>query len=758
MKPPKSGTPDPYHADVEVMCMSTKANDQSGRIVDAGPAGFVIRFPYSADLVELVKTIEGRRYDPATKSWTVPLGRSAEVANLVSQHSFVATDAARKGLANPTALRPVVSGSAGVTRVDDTFFIKFPYDKAKVEAVKAIDGRRWNPDDKMWSAPLSSVRGVRAFCEQFGLPTTMLDGVPDSDPVVEPEIAKVPEGYYIRFPYDRDLVQRVREVPGAKFNRERKLWFVPNSAKEEVIDFAEATSAILDEALEVSFADYSQRRRRYAMSLATESDLEIPTMRGTLKGFQKAGIRFALDSLGFEERDGAWTRVAERAKRGVFIGDEQGLGKTVQALGVLEVTDAYPAVVVVPTSVRLNWKREAKKWLPHRSVQVVYGLEPYETTGDIVIVGWDTLHGWVDSIAVKVAVFDEMHYAKNERSRRTQAALELSQRAFMNGGFALALSGTPLLNRPSELKSQLKVIGRLEEFGGSRGFDYTYVNGDDDGLADLGLRLRETCFVRRLKRDVMPELGDKEYASLVVEGDDDVMETYRLAEAGLRHELGEELKRAVSMAKGATKSERLAAGLREFRKRGASHLAELEYLRQLAAKAKRASIREWIEDFSSNEKKLVVFAWHRDDVEWVADTFGNGLKIIGGMSDADKQDAIDRFQNSDDEKIIACSLKAAGVGLTLTAASDVLFIEQGWNPADMDQAADRCHRIGQKDSVTVYTMLCEGTVDEHIAGIIDKKRKVVNAVMDGGDVEDMGGVSMAVLEAYAREAWDDSEE
>jgi SWI/SNF-related matrix-associated actin-dependent regulator 1 of chromatin subfamily A len=738
--------------------MSTKANDQSGRIIDAGPAGFVIRFPYSADLVELVKTIEGRRYDPATKSWTVPLGRSAEVSNLVSRHSFVATEAARKGLANPTALRPVVSGSAGVTRVDDTFYIKFPYDKAKVEAVKSIDGRRWNPDDKMWSAPLSSVRGVRWFCQQFGLATTAVDGVPDSDPVIEPEIRKIPSGYVIDFAYDRDLVQRVREIPTAKFDRENKVWIVRNSAKEEVIDFAEATSAILDEALEVSFADFSERRRRYAMSLATDSDLEIPMMSGTLKGFQKAAIRFVLDSLGFEESEGTWKRVLERAKRGAFIGDEQGLGKTIQTLGVLEATGAFPAVIVAPTSVRKTWEREATKWIPHRSVEIVYGIEPHEVEADIVVIGWDTLHGWSKSIPVKSAVFDEMHYAKNERSRRTLAAVELSQRAFGSGGFALALSGTPLLNRPVELKSQLNIIGRLEEFGGSRGFDALYVRAEEPDLAGLGARLRETCFVRRLKRDVMPELGDKEYASLVVEGDDDVMETYRLAEAGLRHELGEELKRAVSMAKGATKSERMAAGLREFRKRGNSHLADLEYLRQLAAKAKRESVREWIEDFSSNEKKLVVFAWHRDDVEWVADTFGNGLKIIGGMSDADKQDAIDRFQNSDDEKIIACSLKAAGVGLTLTAASDVLFIEQGWNPADMDQAADRCHRIGQKDSVTVYTMLCEGTVDERIAQLIDEKRKVVNAVMDGGDVDSMGGVSMAVLEAYAREAWDDSEE
>ena len=722
---------------------------QVSRIIDAGPAGFVIRFPYSAALVDVIKTIDGRRYDPAKKSWTVPLARNAEVAQLVAKYSFELTEAARSGLDNPATLRPVVAGAAGVTKVDDTFFIKFAYDVAKVEAVKAIDGRRWHPEEKMWSAPLSSVRGVRAFCEQFGLPTGALDDVADSDPIVEPEISKVPNGYFIRFGYDRDLVQRVREIPTAKFDKEHMAWFVRNSAKEEVVDFAEATSAVLDEALEVSFADFADRRRRFAMSLATDSALEIPAMRGQLKSFQKAGIQFALDTLGYEAHDGSWKRVDAKAKRGVFIGDEQGLGKTVQALGVLEATDAYPAVIVVPTSVRLNWKREVGRWLPHRSVEVVLGTESHEVTADIVVIGWDTLHGWATDVPVKSAVFDEVHYAKNDRSRRTQAAFELAERAFAEGGFAIALSGTPLLNRPSELKSELRIIGRLEEFGGSRGFDLNYVLAKDPDLPGLGRRMRETCFVRRMKRDVMPELGDKEYSSLVVEGDRDVMEEYRRAK---------ELKRATTMAKGATKRERREAGLREFRKRGAMHLAELEYLRQLAAKAKRESVREWIEDFSASEKKLVVFAWHRSDVEWVAENFGNGLKIIGGMSDADKQDAIDRFQNNDDEKIIACSLKAAGVGLTLTAASDVLFIEQGWNPADMDQAADRCHRIGQKDSVTVYTMLCEGTVDEDIARLIDKKRGVVNAVMEGGDVEDFGGIAMALLEEFANSAWNDDED
>jgi len=736
--------------------MVSKSVQTTGRVIDAGPRGFVFRFPYDEALVDVVRGLEGRRYDPATKSWTVPFGLASDVAAIAKMHSFVLTDEAKNAVGDPDALRPVIPGESGVVRIDDSFYIKFKYEKARVEAVKTIDGRRWHPDQKMWSVPISSVRRVRNFCEEFRMPTTALDDVPDSDPVIEPEITKIPKGYLISFEYDRDLVQRVREIPTARYDRKEQVWFVANSAKEDVVDFAEETSAVLDEALEISFADFSERRRRYAMSLATESDLVIPTLVGTLKGFQKAGIRFALDSLGFEEQMGTWRRVDERAKRGVFIGDEQGLGKTVQALGVLEAADAYPAVVVAPASVRLNWQREIRKWLPHRSVEVVYGVEPADVSADIVIVGWDALHGWADELPVHGAVFDEVHYAKSARTRRTQAALELSRRAIEAGGFAVALSGTPLLNRPAELKSQLQIIGRLEEFGGSRGFDALYGKTKEPDLAGLGRRMRETCFVRRLKRDVMTELGEKEFSSLVVAGDERIMREYRLAEAGLRQELGEELARANAMAKGANSVERRAAGLREFRKNAQSHLVRLEELRQLAAKAKRAAVTEWIEDFSEYEKKLVVFGWHRNDVDWVAEMFADGLKIQGGMGDADKQAAVDRFQTSDDARVISCSIKAAGIGITLTAASDVLFIEQGWNPADMDQAADRCHRIGQKDSVTVYTMLCEGTIDERIAKLIDEKRKVVNAVMAGEDVDSVGGISMAVLEQYAHEGWSES--
>ena len=722
------------------------------------PQGFVISFPYDPKLVEAVKVFEGRRYEPGRKCWTVPLRHAAAVSAFAVEHDFGVTDAAQEAISRPAANETFAPQAFGVTLVGDSFYLKFKYSPALVEAVKKIEGRRWNPDEKMWSIPLTSVRATKDFCERFGLPVDVFEGIPDADPVIEPEITKSIDGYYVRFAYDRDLVQRIKEVPTARFDRGRKLWVVSNSAKEDLIDFAEETSAHLDPTIEVSFADAADRRRRFMLSLATDSDLDIPALNGELKPFQRAGVRFALDSLGYIQGNEGWARDPARSKRGVLIADEQGLGKTVQSLATVEAVNAYPLVVVAPTSVRLNWRREIEKWLPHRSVTVAYGTEPHDISADICVVGWDTLHGWAGQVPVVSAVFDEAHYAKNPASRRTQAAFELSSRAAEAGGFSLALTGTPILNKVEELKSLLQMIGRIEELGGSRGFDYSYVKNKEPDHAGLHRRLRETCYLRRLKRDVLSELGDKEFVSVYVVGDRATMSEYRLAEHGLKAELGEELKALIASAAGNNAREREEAAIKTFRQNSGSHLARIEHLRQLAARAKRDAISEWLGDFTSSEKKLVVFGWHRDDVDWVANTYGNGLKIVGGMSDEAKQTAVQRFQEQDDAKLISCSLKAAGVGITLTAASDVLFIEQGWNPADMDQAADRCHRIGQRDSVTVYTLLCEETIDLRIAELIDQKRRIVNAVVDSrfDDVDEVGSIATAVLEQYAREGWSGS--
>jgi len=221
-----------------------------------------------------------------------------------------------------------------------------------------------------------------------------------------------------------------------------------------------------------------------------------------------------------------------------------------------------------------------------------------------------------------------------------------------------------------------------------------------------------------------------------VEGDSKVMTEYKKAEADIVRYLAD-LAHMLALESGADTEEAAdAAWKKALRARAAEQLVAISTLKQLAAKAKMESAKEWIGNFLANDKKLVVFGWHRDVVDAIADNFSNGVKIQGGLTGEKRQTAVDLFQTEDKQKVIACNIKAAGVGLTLTAASDVLFLEQGWTPADMEQAVDRCHRIGQQDSVTGWLMLTKDTIDEDIAMLIDRKRAIVNRAIDGSDQDD----------------------
>lgn len=431
---------------------------------------------------------------------------------------------------------------------------------------------------------------------------------------------------------------------------------------------------------------------------------------------------------------------------GVMIADEMGLGKTVQALAVLAATNVTPAVIVCPASLKLNWQREALKWLPGRSVSVMAGTrpDPVAHPADIMILNYDILDAWADVLPIPAAlVLDEAHYVKNGQALRTKAAIKLSDRMADNA-VRLLLTGTPFVNSPGEAVTQLRVLHRLDEFGGARDFKDRY--GQGRHLPELNRRLRATCFVRRRKAEVLKELPPKRWSTMPVEGERDVMHEYRVAEANIVSFLAERARQAAEQAGATTEEARQAALEQAMKAQAAEHLVAITALKRLAARAKLNAARQWIADFTAGGSKLVIFAHHREIVNLLAEEFAGGCKIGGDSTADDRQTAVDRFQNDDDQRVIVCSLKAAGVGLTLTAASDVLFIEQGWTPADMDQASDRCHRIGQTDSVTAWNMICAGTVDEDIADLIAAKRVIVDAATDGVTIDgDSGGSVLSAL-------------
>ncbi len=287
-----------------------------------------------------------------------------------------------------------------------------------------------------------------------------------------------------------------------------------------------------------------------------------------------------------------------------------------------------------------------------------------------------------------------------------------------------------MLNHADELIAQLRVIGRLSDFGSGASFSRQF----EGELSEerLHWHLRRHCFVRRLKREVLPQLPAKRQVVVPVALTNEP--EYRLAEddvvAWLR---SQPLDLAELDAK-------IAMALR------AERLAQLTALQRLAARGKLAAALTWIHDFLASGEALVVFARHIEIQRAVLARFPGALHLLGQDPISRRQASIGDFQRDDGPQLIVCATRAASQGITLTRASNVCFLELEWTPALHDQAEDRCHRIGQNDSVTAWYLLAAGTIDETMARLIQRKRAVVNAITDGRELPDGGLIDGVVQE------------
>ncbi len=460
-----------------------------------------------------------------------------------------------------------------------------------------------------------------------------------------------------------------------------------------------------------------------ALSAATTAALDLvpATLGGELKPFQRAGVEYLLK------------------QRRSFLADEQGLGKTVEALATIEADGAYPAIVVCPASLKLNWMREIERWLPARSAQMLDGNRGAVPHADLTVVNYDIVAGRLDALAAlapRAVTLDESHYCKNPSAKRTQAAHRLCA-TVPREGLVLALTGTPLMNRPPELISQLRILGRLGDFGSGAKFGQRFRG--PDAHQRLHWHLRARCFARRLKADVLPQLPAKTRAVVPVALDNEA--EYRLAErdviAWLR---SQPLDLRALDAK-------VAAALR------AERLVRLNALKLLAARGKLHAALHWIHDFLSSGERLVVFARHREIQHGVLERFPAALHVLGDDSRRARDAAVQAFQAAAcDRQLIVCSIEVAGQGITLTRSSNVAFLELDWTPAKHDQAEDRCHRIGQQDAVNATYLLAAETIDETIATLLERKRAVIGAVTDGRG-EDERGVVDALVAALRGEPY-----
>lgn len=434
--------------------------------------------------------------------------------------------------------------------------------------------------------------------------------------------------------------------------------------------------------------------------------------------YQREGIRQGLQ----------WQRL--------IIGDEPGLGKTLQSIGIVDAADAYPCLVICPSSLKINWQREWEKFTDKKALVLDNGTRttwPYLLQMKMhhtAIVNYESLRkyfvwdirGGRKSFRLKDVVFcpqikmfksiiiDESHRVKDPSAQQT-----IFTKGIATGkDWCILLSGTPVVNRPEDLVSQLSIMGRLNEFGGKGAFLARYSTEHAD-LGELSRRLYSTCLIRREKAKVLTQLPDKTRCDLYV--DISNRDEYYLAQADLAQYLRQykectdwEIRRKMRM----------------------EALVRFMTLRSLSAKGKVKQAIDFVKVFLDSGKPLILFCSYHEIVDELCNAFPKAVRVTGRDNAASKQAAVDSFQNGN-SRLIICSIKAAGVGLTLTAASNVAFVEFPWTYADCLQCEDRAHRIGQRDNVTCYYLIGRGTIDSALYRIILDKKSIANKIMASDD-------------------------
>jgi SNF2 family DNA or RNA helicase len=616
--------------------------------------------------------------------------------------------------------------SKSLALVDDHLAMIFPYDREMVAEIKRIHGAKWDKIGRVWRIPMTSLDAAREYAQKHGFwiePDVMLFDLPDPDNAAT-GVSKDGQWIYLSFRFDPVKVRAVKGIPGVTWHAKSKAWRVPETSILEAITWADKFGEAVPENVRSEAASIRSRHEQLiAASRSVDAELEIPELKAQLMPYQRAGVQYAV-----------------RAKR-CFIADDMGLGKTLQAIAAVEMADAYPAVVVCPPTLVLNWQKEYAKWLPSRTVACVKNRKELPTEKfDVLVVGWSNISHWVRQLSgYRSYVFDESHYAKSPTAQRTKAAVKMARSAKADG-MVLCLTGTPITNRPAEYAPQLDIIGKLDKFGGLWGFYRRYCGAFRDrfgqwhidgnsNLDELNERLRGECYIRRTKDQVLTELPPVIHSRVLIEGTETEMKEYRKAEADIVEYLVE---RAKQIALELGQSPKSAAVRAKMAAEASQHLVRISVLRKLAARAKMAAVKEWVSSRIEAGAKVVIAAHHREIVDELAGLYG-GLKIQGGMDVAmvEEHKALFQGKTTEEAPVIVLSIQAAKTGHTLTAAQDVLFVELPWTPADVDQTYSRCHRIGQEGSVTATYMLASGTIDEEIYSLIEEKRAVVNAAIEG---------------------------
>jgi superfamily II DNA or RNA helicase len=448
-------------------------------------------------------------------------------------------------------------------------------------------------------------------------------------------------------------------------------------------------------------------------------------------------------------------RFVEEVKGGhrtFLLADEPGLGKTAQALLAASVSHSYPLLVVVPNVVKTNWAREVELWTPQRTATVVHGDgNDVDAFSDVVIVNYEVLDrhvGWLSRFGFKGMVVDEAHFIKNLKSERSKNVLSLSRsiRAAQPKALMIALTGTPLINDIEDFRAIWQFLGWIDdkkplgplmaklESTGLTPADFGFFAEARQAVVDMGI-------VRRKKQDVAADIPARRIADIPVELDDDLGRSIKAAEKALTARLLATYARVRGIKPDADVEDliRVVAHAELEESKAAKTDDNVFTMVRKIGQAKAGLAADYTIQLARNVGKVVFFAKHIDVMDAAEQQFAKaGLKTVsirGDQSPKARQEAIDGFDQDPEVAVVVASLTAAGVGLNLQAASNVVLAELSWTSAEQTQAIDRVHRIGQELPVTAWRIIAAHTIDAKIAELIDSKAGLAARALDGSDEE-----------------------
>ncbi|MBO3100611.1 DEAD/DEAH box helicase [Cellulomonas fengjieae] len=457
--------------------------------------------------------------------------------------------------------------------------------------------------------------------------------------------------------------------------------------------------------------------------------------------------------------------------RTFLLADEPGLGKTAQALLAAQAADAYPLLVVVPNVVKTNWAHEVGLWTPSRRSTVVHGDgEQVDGFADVVIVNYELLDrhvGWLGSLGFRGMVVDEAHFIKNKTSQRSQHVLALSERvrARTFRPLLMALTGTPLINDIEDFRAIWQFLGWIDDkkpLGALQAaLEETGLTPADPGFyAAARTSVINMGIVRRRKVDVVADIPARRVADLPVELDGAVGRSIRAAEAALAARMVQRYRSALQVRDGDAVVDGADLDLDLARRVAAAELKDsssktggenvFTMVRRIG-QAKAGLAADYAAQLARNVGKVVFFAKHVDVMDQAEQTFADrGIRyasIRGDQTPRVRAKNIAAFVDDPEVAVVVCSLTAAGVGLNLQVASNLVLAELSWTYAEQTQAIDRVHRIGQAEPVTAWRIIAAQTIDSKIAELIDSKSGLAARALDGAGDEDDTSSTDVQLEA-----------